>query len=545
MRAFFRCKSALERHRRFFVARAFQARVGGPERAALRKIGPSFGRLRTRVLGVAVVALSVSAAAETDLRLIQAVKNRDVESVRGLLKQRVDVNATQGDGATPLHWAAHRDDLAIADLLIRAGARANVANDLGTTPLHLACTNRSAPMVERLLAANANANAALPSGETVLMTCARAGDARAVKPLLGHGADVNAKEKEHHQTALMWAAAQRHPDVVQLLIEARADVRARSLTYAQTVVGEQTQRAGREELNYTVLRGGATPLLFTARVGDAESARLLLKAGADANDSQPDGVSALVLAAHSGNGAVAALLLEHGADPNAFGSGYTALHAAILRSDLNLVNALLARGANPNVRMTKGTPMRRDTTDWNLPATLVGATPYLLAAKFLEADIMPVLVRGGADPGLTMPNGADAVMLAAGMGSSKTASRRGIETIDFGKVEPESRVREAVAAAVGLRGDVTAANQTGDTALHVAAALGHDTVVQFLVERGASLELKNRRGITPLVAAMFGSTAGRGSAAAPAGADSLGFEPPIELAHPSTVALLRKLGATE
>ena len=87
----------------------------------------------------------------------------------------------------------------------------------------------------------------------------------------------------------MWAAAQRHPDVVQLLIEAGADVRARSLTYPQTVVGEQTQRAGREELNYTVLRGGATPLLFAARVGDVESARLLLKAGADANDSQPDG----------------------------------------------------------------------------------------------------------------------------------------------------------------------------------------------------------------------------------------------------------------
>jgi ankyrin repeat protein len=496
-------------------------------------------------VALALIFSAYIAAAATDLPLIQAVKNRDVASVRALLTQRIDVNAAQGDGATALHWAAHRDHLAIADLLIRSGARANVANDVGVTPLHLACTNRSAPMVDRLLAAGAHANATLPSGETVLMTCARAGDANAVKALLVHGADVNAKEREHHQTALMWAAAQRHPDVVQLLIEARADIRARSLTYAQTVVGEQTQRAGREELNYTVLRGGATPLLFTARVGDVESARLLLKAGADANDAQPDGVSALVLAAHSGNGHVAALLLEHGADPNASGSGYTALHAAILRSDLNLVKALLARGANPNVRMTKGTPMRRDTTDWNLPATLIGSTPYLLAAKFLEAEIMPVLVAGGADAALTMPNGADALMLAAGMGSGRTASRRGIETIDFGKVEPESRVREAVAAAVGLRGDVNAASPTGDTALHVAAALGYDTVVQFLVERGAPVTGKNRRGITPLMAAMFGSTAGRGRAAAPAGADSLGFEPPIELAHPSTVALLKKLGATE
>jgi len=343
----------------------------------------------------------------------------------------------------------------------------------------------------------------------------------------------------------MWAAAQRHPDVVQLLIEAQADIRARSVTYSQTVVGEQTQRAGREELNYTVLRGGATPLLFAARVGDVESARLLLKAGGDANDSQPDGVSALVVAAHSGNGSVGALLLDHGADPNAFASGYAALHAAVLRGDLELVKALLAHGANPNLRMTKGTPMRRDTTDWNLPATLIGASPYLLAAKFLESEIMPVLVAGGADPKLTMPNGADALMLAAGMGSSKTASRRGIETIDFGKVEPESRVRDAVAAAVGLSGDVNATSQTGDTALHVAAALGYDTVVQFLVEHGAAVSVKNKRGITPLVAAMFGSAAGRGRAAAPAGADLLGFEPPVELAHPSTVTLLKKLGATE
>jgi uncharacterized protein len=498
---------------------------------------------------VAGVLLALGGAgAAADLRLIQAVKNRDLESVNALLKERpagLDVNATQGDGATALHWAVHRDDLAMADLLIRAGARANAANDLGATPLHLACTNRSAPMVERLLAGGANARAALLNGETVLMTCARAGGAKAVQALIAHGADVNAKEHEHDQTALMWAASERHADVVQALIDAHANIRARSRIYAQTVVGEQTQRAGREELNYTVLRGGTTPLLFTARVGDIDSAKLLLKAGADPNDVQPDGVSALVLAAHSGNGAVAALLLEHGADPNASGGGYAALHAAVLRSDATLVKTLLARGANPNLRTTKGTPMRRDTTDWNLPATLVGSTPYLLAARFLEPEIMTALVAGGADGSLTMPNGADALMLAAGMGSSRTASRRGIETIDFGKVEPEIRVGEGVAAAMRLGGDVKAANPAGDTALHVAASLGYDTVVQFLVERGADVNVRNRRGITPLAAAMFGSTVGRGRTATPVGADLLGFEPPVQIAHPGTVALLKRLGASE
>jgi ankyrin len=518
------------------------------------------GTLKGCATGALAIICSASIAiAATDTRLIQAAKKGDVEAVRALLKQRalapgspgspgsVDVNAAPGDGTTALHWAVHRDDVTIADLLLRAGARANAANDLGTTPLHLACTNRNMAMVERLLTAGANVNATLLNGETVLMACARAGDAASVKAVLARHPDVNAKEREHQQTALMWAASQRHPDVVQLLIEAGADIRLRSLTYPQTVVGEQTQRAGREELNYTVLRGGATPLLFAARVGDVESARLLLKAGADPNDAQPDGVSALVLAAHSGHGNVGALLLEHGADPNAAGSGYSALHAAILRSDLNLVKALLARGADPNARISKGTPMRRDTTDWNLAATLIGSTPYLLAARFLESEIMPVLVAGGADQRATLPNGADGLLLAAGLGSSKNASRRGIETIDFGKVEPESRVREAVAMAIRLDGDVNAAStQTGDTALHVAAALGYDTVVEFLVEHGARVGAKNKRGTTPLAAAMFGSTTGRGGRnTAPAGADSIGFEPPVELAHPTTVALLKKLGATE
>jgi hypothetical protein len=189
--------------------------------------------------------------------------------------------------------------------------------------------------------------------------------------------------------------------------------------------------------------------------------------------------------------------------------------------------------------------MRRDTTDWNLPATLIGSTPYLLAARFLEPDIMEALVAGGADQELTMPNGADAVMLAAGMGSSRSASRRGIATIDFGKVEPEGRVRETVAAAVRLNGNVNAANPAGDTAVHVAASLGYDTVVQLIAELGANLNVRNKRGITPLAAAMFGSTVGRGRSAAPAGADSTGFERPIDVAHPSTVALLKKLGAVE
>src|SRR5262245_19121384 len=179
------------------------------------------------------------------------------------------------------------------------------------------------------------------------MNCARTGNAAAVKALISAGAKVNVKEPEHDQTALMWAAAEKHPEAVRFLLEAGADVRARSRTYTQTVTSEVTQRAGREELNYTVLRGGSTALLFGARSGDVESIRLLLAAGADANDALPNEMSALVLPAHSGNGAAARLLLSKGANPNADGIGYTALHAAVLRPDLDLVKDLLAHGADP------------------------------------------------------------------------------------------------------------------------------------------------------------------------------------------------------
>jgi uncharacterized protein len=487
----------------------------------------------------AAAASGVARAAPPDLRLIQAVKSKDIQAVRSLLKQRIDVNTPQGDGSTALHWAARTDDLVIADVLIRAGGRANVVNDTGTAPLHLACVNRSAAMVDRLVGAGADANAAMLNGETVLMTCARSGNAKAVNALLVRGAKVNAKESGHDQTALMWAVAQSHPDVVRLLTEAGADVHARSKIYPQNVVGEDTQRAGREELSYTVFAGGMTPLLFAARSGDAASAAVLIAAGADPNDRLADGMSALAFAAFNGRGEVGALLLEKGAKPDDIGAGYTALHAAVLRSDLTLVNALIAHRANPNIRMTKGTWKRRDGEDFTLPATLIGSTPYLLAAKFLEPEILAALKAGRADANLAMPSGATPLMLAAGMNSTNNASRRGVRVVDFGKVEPESQALETVKAVLSLGGDVNAATVAGDTALHGAAAMGYTTVIQLLVDRGAQLNAKNKRGLTPLGALLRGGR-GRGAAAADAGGDYPDAGP-----SSGTIALLRQLGATE
>jgi ankyrin repeat protein len=493
------------------------------------------------LLGSGLVALAsvVALAAAGDARLVDAIKSNDVEAVRTLLMQKVDVNAALADGSTALHWAVHRDDLATVDLLIRAGARAKVANDLGGTPLHLACENRNGAMVERLLKAGGDPNATMERGATVLMECARSGDLTSVKALLAHGANVNAKEPLHDQTALMWAAAQQHPQVVEALIEAGADIKVRSRAYSQTVVGESTQRAGREELNYVTWRGGSSPLLFAARSGDVESVKLLLAAGADVNDALPDGTSALIVAAHSAHGKVATVLLDKGADPNNTDIGYAALHAAVLRSDLDLVKALLAHGANRDVRLTRGTPIRRETTDYNLPQTLIGATPYWLAAKLLEPDIMKVLAAAGADTKAQLPDATTALMAAAGVGATagggggagQGSDRRGVNLIDGGRFEPEARVLETVTAVLSQGADVNAANQNGETALHGAAAQLLPAVVEILVDRGARLDVKNKKDQTPLAVLAKDSN--------PTTA------PNVVAAKKATVEMLRKLGAPE
>jgi ankyrin repeat protein len=495
-------------------------------------------RVLLRSIGLAGLLLAgqLSPAGAAGPPLLDAVMRRDAAAVATLLGQKVDVNAGRADGVTPLHWAVHQDDRTMADLLLNAGARASAVDDTGVSPLYLACTNRNTEMVGRLLRAGGDPNAALLNGETVLMNCARSGDAQSVKALIAAGAKVNAREKSHDQTALMWAAAEAHPDAVAELLQGGGDVRARSRVYPQTVTGEQTQRAGREELNYTVQRGGSTPLLFAARSGDAASARLLLAAGADVNDTLPSGMSALVLAAHSGHSEVALLLLEKGADPNAAGIGYSALHAAVLRSELDVVKSLLAHGANPRAVVMKGTPIRRNTTDYNLPATLIGATPYLLAARFLEPEIMRALVEGGAEPSATMKDGTTAIQLAAGVGANATANRRGVEVLDGGQLDDPRRVPEAVRAALDAGADVTSANAAGETALHAASFLGLDAVVRLLVEHGAPVNVRNKRGLTPLALAS-GAASRRGTSG---GAGDLA---PLE--HPSTVELLKTLGATE
>jgi ankyrin repeat protein len=449
---------------------------------------------------IMVFLLVASPAAESDLRLVAAVKRQDEKTVRALLQQRVDVNASEGDGATALQWAAYRDDAEIVDLLIRAGANVNAANDLGVTPLALACANGNAAVVAKLLAFKADPDRASPSGVTPLMIAARVGSVAVVNALLAAGANVNAVETSRGQTALMWAVAQRHSDVVRVLIDRGADVHARSRVSLLRVnrggpngTDADTSHVGEVE------KGGSTALLFAARQGDLESAKLLIAARADVNTTAPDGYSALLLASHSGHGAVASLLLKHGADPNAAGAGFTALHTAVLTADLELVKALLAHGADPNARLTKGTPIRRNGEDLALPSVLAGATPFFLAAKFADIDTLKVLLAAGADPRVPLKDETTPLMAAAGLDWGGATNRRGVDIVAnkaaaSDPYEDEIRTLEVVRLMVDLGADVNAVNQDGDTALFGAVPRGFKTVVQFLADRGARLDVKNKRG---------------------------------------------------
>ncbi len=468
------------------------------------------------LLLVAVLSVSGSEAAAQSSVLIEAIKNQNTETARVLLKgKRVDVNLRQPDGGTALHWAAHLNDVAIVELLLEAGADVNASNDLGVTPLLLACENGNASVARILLKAGSDPNArAFLTDVSPLMIAARTGNPDVVIALLAYGATVNVKEGGYHQTALMWAAANGHAEVVEALIKGGADVSARSAGRpTRAVVGNRF--GGRGVANR--VDGGFTPLLFTARHGHVGVARILLAAGANVNDTAPDGTSALVIAAHSGQAAIAALFLASGANPNAAGSGYTALHAAVLRGDGELVKKLLSHGANPNASLTKGTPVRRYSKEFALSEELIGATPFFLAAKFAEAGMMRTLVAAGADPLLPIADGTTSLMAATGVGAVgfliglNNADRRD-RHMDPGEwevllLQDEDERRDmgsgfaAVKLALDLGIDVNAVNSDGDTALHGAALHGSKNVIRLLVERGTTLHVKNGRGQTALAVA--------------------------------------------
>ena len=447
-------------------------------------------RRRLVTIALAVLGVLPLGAAGGRPSVTDAAKNGDRSALRTLLQQGASVNAADADGTTALNWASYRDDLESAELLVRAGANVNAANDLGATPLWTASQNGSEAMVRLLLAAGADPNAALLAGETPVMVAARAGKPRVVERLIAGGANVNARASRN-QTALMWAVAQKHPDVVTVLLAHGADLAARSEVWSQMMA---VPPHGYLPYNRMIPAGGETALLFAARVGDLESAKILLARGANVNDADAWGVSAVTLAAHSGFTDLVELLLDARADPNAAPNGFTALHEAIMHRDERMVAALLAHGADANAPLKTWTPMRRSADDYNFAPELVGATPFWLAARFTQPAVMRLLVKRGADPlfvhhGERVVEGrgeafvhrkdvTTALMAATGMGGGRAwaplpAGRR------------EALMLETVKLAVECGVDVNAANLDGRTALDAAMALKYETVVAFLAEKGA------------------------------------------------------------
>src|SRR5688572_24194542 len=500
----------------------------------------AFGR-RFTLTGALVLALAATAAAQgrgggpapaaaraevppaptTDSRLAVAASRRDAPAVRALLAQKVDVNAPDGQGTPALHWAVRVDDVDLAKLLIGAGADAKVANRYAVTPLSLAASAGNPAMLRVLLDAGADPNAIDPAGETMLMIASRVGVIDAVKVLLERGAVADAKDAQFQQTALMVAVREGHADIVKLLVEVGADVNAKTRA-GQTpgwvlpnsvpgfghgvgiVRGGLPPRGSRRPIP-----GALTPLLYAARDGRLEAAKVLVAAKARVNETDANGITPLIMAIVNNRVDVARFLMDNGADIQAADwYGRTPLWAAIETRNMDVDNAtfvnsidrepffgliqtLLERGANPNIRMKEVPPIRRmflRTTGSLAWVDFTGQTPFLTAALAADLTVMRLLLKHGADPKVATFEGTTPLMAAAGVNWVYD------QTFDEG---PAARL-EAVKLCFDLGNDVNAINSMGLTALMGAANRGSDDIISFLVEKGAKLDNKDKEGRTAL-----------------------------------------------
>ena len=457
---------------------------------------------RRNVLLLGAMYLSVAGRVEAS-DLIRAVQAGDRVLVRTLLKKSVDVNATEADGTTALHWAVRADDGELMQALLTSGANPTASNRYGVTPLALAATNGSEGAIRALLRAGADPNTRLSEAETVLMRVARTGSVPALRALVEHGADVNAAEAWLGETALMWAAAGNHADAVRFLLEKGARVNARS----KPVDFGELKYPSTGLVRMVLPRGNWTALMFAAREGAADAARALAAGGTDLDARDPDGVTALVIAILNAHYDLAAMLLEQGANPDvADQTGRTALYAAVDmhtlppmysrpaprpsgRLDaLALAAALLDRGANPNLALSRPLmPRHHNPGDRSLGE---GSTPFMRAAQAGDLAMMRLLIDRGADPRLTQKNGTTALMLAA--------SGRSAGEDDDGGAPDQSGAAQAIDLCLELGLDIHATAANGDTALHRAVANGAVPAVRRLLDRGADPQAKNTRGESPL-----------------------------------------------
>ena len=450
--------------------------------------------MKIRLCLALALAISYAAGAPAKSDVADAAQRGDKAAVRSLVQKKADVNAPQIDGTTALHWAVEADDLELADLLIRNGAKVSIANIAGATPIQLAALNGSAAMLDRLIAAGGDPNAPLTrTGDTALMIASRTGKVNAVRVLLDKGAKVNAQETWGGTTALMWAVSEKHPEVARLLVERGADVNARSY-YVPSASGRGfegtlpvAQKPGKDFEEFA--SGWLTPLMFAARENGLESARILVKGGADINAQSADGKDALSLAFFDGSYDVAEFLIDSHANVNQKDAQhFTPLFWAVdrrnmetapnfpwmeTRDPLPLIKKLLDAGADPNAlinstpraRMREGSPR------------LVYATALMRAALAGDVELARLLLAHGADPHIISKDRETTLMAACGTGfiNGYHRQRSSADRLELVKLLIESGE------------DVNAADNYGITPLMVAANLGDIEIVKYLISKGADL----------------------------------------------------------
>ena len=470
----------------------------------------------TRVGLAAAVLLALGAQAPVWAAgtLIDAAKANDSAAALALIKDKVDVNAAESDGTTPLHYAVYHDDVALVESLLKAGAKASVANKFGSTPLLEAAVRGNPLVIEKLVKAGADVNAGNGDGQTALLILSRTSNVDSAKLLISHGANVNVTEHWHDETPLMWAAAESQPAMVKLLLDHGAKVDAHSQLNHWTRMVTAEPRAQMREV------GGLTPMLYAARQGCLECVKLLLRAHADPNLPDPEGVTPLIMAVTNFHFDVGAFLITAKANVNSWDWwGRTPLWAAV---DLNtiphggrpdrpsldnttsvkMIEILLDAGANPNVQLKLFPPYRAVGPDRGADMMLtMGSTPLLRAAKAADVAAIRLLLAHGADPNLPNVQGVTPVMAAAGLGSNE------IDTRGRFKTQPDQVASIDLLVKAGA--DINAHDNRGQTALHGAALFGYDDVIKVLVAHNADVNAKDQKGMTPLDSAM-GRAGGHG-----------------------------------
>jgi ankyrin repeat protein len=494
-----------------------------------------------RKIPIALLCIAaILPAASLDRRIADAAQHGDHDAVRALIQQKADVNGSQGDGMTALHWAAFNDDVETARLLLAAGADWNTMTRNGSlTPLLLACVNGDPAMIEALLNAGADPNSAKSDGATALMAAATSGNPQAIKVLMDHGANINATEKVHGQSAVMFAAALNRPGAIRMLASRGAALNAS--TRVEKLESQKLDDNGNplpkadETVNGgNTTMGGMTALLFSARDGALDAVKALVESGADVNQlCAGDKSSPLVIAVSNGHYEVGKYLVEHGGNPNlANVDGLTPLYAAIDMqyapvswapnpltvqekvTYLELMTVLLDRGADPNAKIARKLWFRPTSHNQQWIST-VGSTAFWRAAQAADVPAMKLLVAHGADPKIATTGGTTPLMVASGLGFAG----------NFSQTAAEGWLPAAkYCLQLGL--DINATDGQGYTALHGAAYVGDNELVTYLVDHGAKLDARNRMGwsVTDM-----------------ANAPSLRSSVPV--AHPETIALLVKMGA--